>query len=312
MPEKLLTIFTAPKPFKDAHTSTIQRNALRSWQALGEVVDILVLGGDEGIAENTKNIGITHILDVLCNEKGTPLVSSMLNIAREKSSSPFLAIVNADIILFQDLLDAIQIVSDVFKSFILIGQRWDMDIEKELPSGSAAFSRLKERVSTSGMLHPPMGSDYFVFPRDCYLEIPDFAIGRAGWDNWFIFKSRWEGWSVVDATDDVTIIHQNHDYRHLSGGKPHYRLPETRTNVERAGGEYSIFTMFDAQFHLRNGSLKKKKKNLRKIIREIEIFPLTNLRSKFLGQLFYYSFRPKKAYALICRVIGSARKSNNN
>ena len=30
-----LTIFSAPKAFRDAHIATIQRNAIRSWQALG-------------------------------------------------------------------------------------------------------------------------------------------------------------------------------------------------------------------------------------------------------------------------------------
>ena len=30
-----LTIFTAPKPFTDPHINLIQRNALRSWLALG-------------------------------------------------------------------------------------------------------------------------------------------------------------------------------------------------------------------------------------------------------------------------------------
>ncbi len=31
-----LTLFTAPKPFTNPHIALIQRNAFRSWQALGE------------------------------------------------------------------------------------------------------------------------------------------------------------------------------------------------------------------------------------------------------------------------------------
>ena len=123
---------------------------------------------------------------------------------------------------------------------MLIGQRWDMDVEEELPGGKRAFAEFKAQVTSKGILHPPMGSDYFLFPRTCYEKIPDFAIGRAGWDNWFIFKSRWEHWPLVDATHDITIVHQSHDYRHLPGGQPHYRLPETDENVEQAGGYHTI------------------------------------------------------------------------
>ena len=107
-----------------------------------------------------------------------------------------------------------------------------------------------------------MGSDYFLFPRECYASIPDFAIGRAGWDNWFIFKSRWEGWKLVDATRDVTIVHQSHDYRHLPGGQAHYRLPETEENVEQAGGYHTIFTMADAQYNLVKGRVQRRPPDL--------------------------------------------------
>jgi hypothetical protein len=297
--EKLLTIFTTPKPFEDKHIITIQRNALRSWQAMGDAVEVLVIGNDEGVAENTRKLGIRHIPDVRCNSRGTPLISSMLELAREHSQSPYLAIVNTDIILFPDLLDAIQITAGVKDAFVLIGQRWDMDVDEELPAGLLAFTEFKKQVKSRASLHPPMGSDYFLFPRNCYQKIPDFAIGRAGWDNWFIFKSRWEGWPLVDATRDVTIVHQSHDYRHLPGGQAHYRLPETDENVDQAGGHHTIFTIADAQFNLVNGKLVRKSCSWKKITREFEIFPLTGLHSHFLGKLFYYLYNPRKAYLVL-------------
>lgn len=296
MAEKLLTLLTAPKPFNDPHISTIQVNALKSWQALGSQVEIIVLGNDEGIAEKTKELGIFHIPHVACNAKGTPLISSMIELTRQHSTNPFLCIVNTDIILFPDLLDTLLNVSRQKDKFLILGQRWDMDVIEKLPAGKTQFSKFKEKVHTQGALHPPMGSDYFIFPRTCYQKIPDFAIGRAGWDNWFIFKSRYEGWPVIDATNDVTIVHQNHDYRHLPGGQPHYRLPETRENVIRGGGEQAIFTMSDAQYYLFNGELARKPASFRKIFREIEIFPLTALKSVALGKLFFFTFHPKKAY----------------
>lgn len=303
MNQPLITILTAPKPFVDPHIQVIQKNALRSWKALGNLVDVIVLGNEKGIKENTDSMGIKHCPDVRCNEKGTPLISSMLEIGRKESRSPYLAIVNADIILFPDFIQSIKDVSKIEQEFLIIGQRWDMDVLEEVGEHNSDFVLLKKRVLIEAKLHPPMGSDYFIFPRTCYQSIPDFAIGRAGWDNWFIYKSRWEGRAVVDGTHDVMIVHQSHDYAHLPGGKPHYRLPETKQNVIMGGGEHTIFTLFDAQYDLKNGILVKKKYTWRKIIREIEIFPLANKRSQFLGKLFFYVFHPIKGCAAIRKVV---------
>ena len=296
MAGKLLTLFTTPKPFKDPHIVTIQRNALRSWQALGDEVEVLVIGNDEGVAENTRELGVRHIPEVRCNAYGTPLISSMLEQARAHSDSPYLAIINTDIILFSDILKAVRATANAFERFVMIGQRWDMDVTTELDAGAQAFAQFKKDVKTKGNLHPPMGSDYFLFPRECYASIPDFAIGRAGWDNWFIFKSRWEGWALVDATKDVTIVHQSHDYRHLPGGQAHYRLPETQKNVEQAGGNHTIFTIADAQFNLVKGRVERRPLTWERFTREAEIFPLTRLHSHFLGKLSYFLHNPRKAY----------------
>jgi len=301
---KLLTLLTVPKPFKDPHISIIQTNALKSWLLLGEEVDVIVLGNDEGVAEKTNQLGIRHLPNVACNDRGTPLVSSMIELARSNSESPYVCIVNADIILFPDLLQALKNVAAHLQRFLILGQRWDMDVVEEIPEREEKFAILKGEVLKRGKLHPPMGSDYFIFPRECYQDIPDFAIGRAGWDNWFIFKSRWEGWPVIDATQDVLIIHQNHDYRHLPGGQTHYRLPETRENVIRGGGEQTIFTLADAQYELIHGRLSKKPLSAKKLLREIEIFPLTHLRSMTLGKLFFYGFHPRKGYQALRTLLG--------
>jgi len=306
MANELVTILTAPKPFNDPNISMIQHNALSSWLALGEEVAVIVLGDDEGVAENVKKPGIKHVPGVRCNEKGTPLISSMLEIARRESSTPYLAIVNADIILFDDFLHAIKRIGTQLDQFLLVGQRWNMQVMDKLTTVKE-FSALKKNIRSNARLHPPAGSDYFVFPRTCYQSIPDFAIGRAGWDNWFIVKSRFERWKVIDGTHQVTILHQDHDYHHLPGGQIHYRLPETRHNVALGGGEHTIFTLLDAQYQLKDTRITRKPLFLRKILREIEIMPLTMFHSQLLGKWFYYLFHPKKGYAALRAALGSTK-----
>jgi hypothetical protein len=150
--------------------------------------------------------------------------------------------------------------------------------------------------TTARSLHAPVGSDYFVFPRHLFTTIPDFAIGRAGWDNWMIYEARRCAYRVVDLTGSVQVVHQNHDYSHLPGGQPHYRLPETADNTRMAGGRRSIFSLQDADYKLHDGQIIRIPLNGVKLWREIEILPLVRLRSRLLGDLFFTLFHPQRAW----------------
>ena len=59
-----LAIFTAPKPFTNPHIRTIQRNAISSWKALGDAVEIWLVGDEEGVAETAAEFGAGFIPDV--------------------------------------------------------------------------------------------------------------------------------------------------------------------------------------------------------------------------------------------------------
>lgn len=291
-----LTLFTAPKSFVDPHISLIQRNTLRNWLALGELVEVLVIGDESGIAEACQSVGARHLPGVRLNESGTPLISSIFNMAREESNSPFLAYANADILFLPDLLEGLQALADQREHFMMVGQRYDLDITEALDFSAGWAERLKERLTQDGTLHKPTGSDYFVYPRGIFKKIPDFAVGRAGWDNWMLYQARYQNWPLVDATGSVTLIHQNHDYRHLPGGLKHFFQPETAVNVKLAGGRRAIFRLTDARFVLSDGRLQKKPLTWRSFWREVEIFPLVRLHSRILGSVAFTIFHPIQAF----------------
>lgn len=294
MPE--LTIFSAPKPFTDPHIATIQRNAVRSWLALGPQVQVILLGEEAGLAEAAAELGVLHLPNVERTPAGTPLVSSMLRLAREHSSAPLLCCVNADILLLPDLLPAAQAAARQAGRFLIVGQRWDLDVREPLDFGPGWDEALRQRAAAQGKLHKATGSDYFLFPRECFADMPPFAIGRAGWDNWMIFAGRSRGWPVIDGTPDIQIIHQNHDYSHLPGGQPHYRHPETFENIRLAGGKRAIFELPDASHRLQGGALRGVPFTWKRFWREVEIFPLVSLHSYPLAQAAYALFHPRKAY----------------
>lgn len=294
MPE--LTILTAPKPFTDPHIAVIQRNAIQSWQALGPEVEVLMIGEETGMAEAAAELGVRHLPDVARNANGTPLINSMLHLALAASDSPLMAIVNADILLMPDFVAGARRLAQLAGRFLAVGQRWDLDVRERLDFSPGWPERLRERAQREGRLHRASGSDYFIFPRGCFSDMPAFAIGRAGWDNWMIYAGRMRGWPVVDATQDIQIIHQNHDYAHLPGGQPHYRLPETFENIRLAGGKRAIFELPDTSHRLVDGKLLRQPLSWKKFWREVEIFPLVRLHSYPLGQLMFSLLHPKKAY----------------
>lgn len=293
----LITLFTAPKPFKDSHVSLIQHNALRSWQALGDEVAVVLIGDEEGIAEVAAEYGFGHRPDVRTNALGTPLISSIFDLGRQANQSPFLAYVNADIILFPEIVPITRAVAGQTDTFLMIGQRWDLEILEPLYFEHDWVPGLKAAMHQHGSLHTRTGSDYFIFPRDCFKEIPDFSVGRAGWDNWMIYQARRQGWDAVDCSADLEIIHQNHDYRHLPGGQPHYRLPETGENIRLAGGRRTIFELDDANKCLVGGVLQVMPKTKARSLREWQNRPLLRHGRYNHTQLRFLLTQPRKAWA---------------
>ncbi len=250
----------------------IQRNAIRSWNLLPDV-EVLLLGEETGLAEAARDLGVKHISKVKCNESGTPLISSMFELARQNSDSDLLCIINADMILMEDFVEAAHRSPLLRDKFVLLSQRWDLDVTQPIEFTEGWQNRLRSTVQSQGALHRPAGSDFFLFPRSTFQEVPSFTIGRAGWDNWMIYKARKEKWTVIDCTPSVMIVHQNHDYSHLPGGKPHYEHPDTNENIRLAGGEANIrYTVLDATHQLVDGKLVRPKLSYLRFMRGVELF----------------------------------------
>jgi hypothetical protein len=294
--DPFITIFTAPKPFTDPHIGLIQRNAIQSWLHLGDEVNVLMIGNEPGMAEFASELGILHLPEVTCNSLGTPLVSSIFALARQASTSPILAYINADILLTPQFLSVSSQVYCQLKQFLIVGQRYDLDVQQPFDFTPRWDSSLISDVINRGRIHPPAGSDYFIFPRTCFTALPAFTIGRAGWDNWMIYHARTQHIPVIDASASIMVIHQDHDYSHLPGGQPHYRLPESSENTRLAGGRRAIFTLNDADYSYNDGQLQRIPLSFRKLVREIETYPLIRLHSKTLAEVTFAIFHPVKAW----------------
>ena len=265
-----LTLFTAPKPFVDPHITTIQRNALRSWQLLGPDVNVVLHGDDPGVAEAAAEFGFIHVPDVAANEKGVPYIDDMFRRTRELSDAPVLAIINTDIILLPDFLETARAAHQNLGDFVLVGRRWGLDISEPLEFDQNWESRLRAEIDQKGFLQYPTASDYFLFSCGVLTGVPNFTIGRAGWDNWMIYHSVQNKWNILDATNEITVVHQNHDYSHLPGGQPHYRHPESDRNVALGGGNRNMYDQLDLKYKLLDGQVVRNPLTWLQVVRKLE------------------------------------------
>lgn len=250
----MLTLFTVPKPFA-GKIDAIQHNALGSWKQLGEAVEVLLIGDEPGTAQAAREYHFQHIPQIERTRAGTPRVDSAFELARQHASHAVLGYLNADIILLGGTLQCLTQIRERFGSYLVIGQRWDLAVEARLDFGAGWEHELWMSIRQNGQLHQAAGSDYFLFPSQLFTDIPPFALGRSGWDNWMIYSGRRQRIPVVDATGTITVVHQEHDYSHLEGGVPHYRLPESRENVRMAGGRQTVFTLRDATWRFEGDRL---------------------------------------------------------
>lgn len=267
-----LTLFTTLKPFDRDHIALIQRNALRSWLALGPQVEVLLIGDEPGVGEVAREFGVRHLPEVRTNEHGTPIISSIFALAREFATASYLCYLNGDIILFPEFVPALQAIAAQVKGcFLAVGQRWDLEVTQPLVFAPGWSEDLRAKVRFHGRLHPRDGIDFFVFPKECFQDIPTFAVGRSGWDNWMIFHACARGWPVVDLSWSVLVVHQNHDYAHLPGMQPHYRQAESLRNIELAGGLAHMYTLREASHVLTKKGLRRRPWQLAAWIHRLEL-----------------------------------------
>ena len=244
----LITIFAIPKPF-DTNTDLIQRNAINSWSRLGPDVEVLLIGDETGIAQTAAELEVRHLGGIEFNQHGTPLVSSAFQIAHRETSSPFLVYCNCDVILMPDFVDAIKSLGaqESCPEFVAFGQRTDLKLEQEIDfDQQQQVEQLLLHCDRDGKPASNACKEYFIFNRELYNDVPEFAIGRGNWDNWMIHFAKQQNIPAISLSDVVRVIHQEHDYSHTLTSASAKRLhcyvsgDEARQNMQLAGGRHLI------------------------------------------------------------------------
>jgi hypothetical protein len=254
----MLTIFTVARPFQ-GHFDIIQRNAIASWTALRPRPEIILFGDEAGTGRVAEELGVRHVPTIALNEFGTPLLNDVLAQADRWAANNLLCFVAADIILLGEMIDAANAVAKRLEKFLVVARRINIDIKQALHFDSGWEGPFREQFVAHGLLAPPACHDIFVFPKGTFIDVPPFAIGRPWTDHWVIKAARKNKVPIVDVTACAPIIHQNHDYSNVEGGRDAiWRSEETQRNLKLYGKFIHNFTMADATYQLYPGGELRK------------------------------------------------------
>lgn len=207
-----LTLVTTPHPYSAEALANPagdnQLRALASWLALRGSPHVVLLGKDPSVAAAAAlfpRVSVETRYDD--SFTGVPLFNSMLQRA-QAAPTTFAAVVNADILLFDDLLDAAERLHARGAPFVATVARFDMheqlpdSFELMRPSGAGgqlpiAQPAIRDLALRNGTLHQRGGTDLWLWNNDARDGsgapvplvrgvVPPFVFGRAIYDNWLV------------------------------------------------------------------------------------------------------------------------------
>lgn len=266
----MITFLSVPKPF-EGPIGIIQCNAIKSWKKLDPECEIFLYGNEKGVKEIAETFNLIHIPNVKKNSFGTPSLGFIFDHVQLNAKNDILCYINSDIILLTDLINAIKIIN--FPNYLMIGSRINADVTENINFEDEMFDSKLKDILLNRNIQKNVGIDYFVFRKGMYNKIPPFAVGRAGWDNWFVYNSRKLNYPVIDASASVTAIHQNHSYNHVpQKSGPTYGGPESENNVQLGGGSPLYFwNLEDTDWIFTDNRLMKRNINFKLIFRKLII-----------------------------------------
>jgi len=282
----VISILSSPKRF-DGPFKSIQERALANWGQTQDGVEIILYGDSPGTAEAARLYGALHVPEVRCSDSRVPYFNAIVEHATRSARFDRQVYLNADILLPPGFVEMVTNLS--LERFLAVGQRVDLAEGVEFaPRAGDWIPRLRSLALSGGAsLHPPVGSDYFGFCRGLWDGLPPLVIGRGGYDNALIAHAFRRRIPVVDASRNVLVVHQWHDYSHVQGAfaAAHHGV-DAQANRRLHGTCHGAPTIVDADFELgEEGTLEENRSTGR--LRRLEV----RLRYYHNWQMLGYAFR---------------------
>jgi hypothetical protein len=219
-----------------------------------------LFGDDEGAAEVCAELGLRHEPQVTRHESGAKFLDSIFNRAREIATNEYLCFSNCDIVLTDDFRVAFAKALAWRKTFLLVARRWDLDVTHSIDfSDLPSVRNLRALAVEGGLQQDENWIDFFLFRKEQYIGMPPLIVGHCYWDNWMIWRALSDGVDVLDASDFVVPIHQNHGYNPKFGrSKGIPTDPLSLANLTAVGGGTHLKRIDAATYRLTaSGEIRK-------------------------------------------------------
>ncbi len=206
----LITIFTT---FRNSMPKEhIYKNTIINYELLKPDV-IPIMYHSEGEKELTQ-FGARHGWHFYpvpkTSKHGVPILRHMFIDAQTKFNSTFYCYSNGDILFdmrFIDTLKVLREMTDKLKKVLIVGQRSNYQL-----TANQRINSIEEvtELAKNAKLFSTNAEDYFISTRDGYPweTIPDFVVGRIGYDNWLVVTAITKEIVVIDTTKTILALHQ--------------------------------------------------------------------------------------------------------
>lgn len=260
----MLVFFT----LKDFHgpDAVIQELSVKSWQDAG--ARLAILGPGAGVPEAAARLGIPHHPDISTRPDGRPRIDDLFRVAHQLARGEPYAYVNSDIYLTNPArLAETETVLSQLPSYLAVARRWELRLDPQFVT-TLSDAQIRSMRPDDLRRGPDEAIDFFLLDGRHAPSIPQFAVGRAGWDNWMIHDARLRCIPVVDLSHELQLIHLD-VAPGWAEGKRAPSDPETRRNRQLAGWA-QLLTLDNATHLIKEGRIRRK----------LTWSPVTHLRAR--------------------------------
>jgi len=191
---------------------------------------------------------------------GGEVIRDMFQDASKRGVGQLLLYLNSDILLDDSAAYVVAKIQDRPGPWLGSARRWCLPRWSEVtPTSESEWRGFFSRAERSGRWGEACALDMFLFCGLSFERMPPFFIGHRGWDNWMVYHARAQRIPVIDMSDEMRVIHCDHDYSYAKGNSAPSRRdgPLEKSNLRLLGGEERLFHLGHATHELRHGKVTK-------------------------------------------------------
>jgi hypothetical protein len=172
--------------------------------------DIILFGADEGVDRVAKQYDVRHSPKIDKNELGDLSMRSIFREIDKHSSTDWICYIDTDAILLDDFVPNFNYLVSQFPEFVSCAGRWDANIPEIIDFTKEDW---QQKVLDAVYKLGRRGSDYCIYPRSFYRDMPDYSIGKGHWDGWRMGLPLTRGVPLVNIERSCKVVHQKHGHR---------------------------------------------------------------------------------------------------